>query len=114
MQAPPCHACYDVPAWLLNQTDVLQTAYTYECEPYIITMSDAAPRYDERFRGYHNNKVTFRPLLLFNRNIGYVTPEIIYFHYLIKSSLDQRIQKKFYSISKTDALRRTESCLIFW
>ena len=40
----------------------------------------------------------------FSRNIGQVTPKIIYFHYLKNSFLDQSIQKIFYLILKTEAL----------
>ena len=34
-------------------------------------------------------------LLFFGRNIGQLTPNIIYFHYLKKRFLDQSIQKIF-------------------
>ena len=55
MQAP-CHKCDRAPAWLAADR-ILSTKYTTGCEPYVITLSEAAPRYDERFRGYHTNKV---------------------------------------------------------
>lgn len=31
--------------------------YANPCEPYVIALSDAMPRYDERFRGRGQNKV---------------------------------------------------------
>lgn len=31
--------------------------YIHPCEPYVIALSDALPRYDERFRGRGQNKV---------------------------------------------------------
>ena len=31
--------------------------YAHPCEPYVIALSDALPRYDERFRGRGQNKV---------------------------------------------------------
>ena len=40
----------------------------------------------------------------FSRNIGQLTPKIIYFHYLKKYFLDLSIQKTFYLILKTEAL----------
>ena len=40
----------------------------------------------------------------FSRNISFVTPKIVYFHYLKKSILDESIQKRFYVILKTEAL----------
>ena len=43
----------------------------------------------------------------FSRNIGQLTPKIIYFHYLKKSFLDQSIQKKINLILKTEALLHT-------
>ena len=42
--------------------------------------------------------------LFFGRNIGQLTPKIIYFHYLRKFFLDQSIQQIFYLILKTEAL----------
>ena len=44
---------------------------------------------------------------LFSRNIGKVTPKIIYFHFLIKYFLDQSIQKIIYLILKKEALMDT-------
>ena len=41
---------------------------------------------------------------LFSRNIGWLTPKIIYLRYLKKSFLDQSIQKTFYLILKKEAL----------
>ena len=43
-------------------------------------------------------------VVLFSRNIGQVTPEIINFHYLKKTNLDHSIQKTFYLILKREAL----------
>ena len=40
----------------------------------------------------------------FSRNIGHLTPKMIYFHYLIKCFPDQSIQKTFYLILKKEAL----------
>lgn len=31
--------------------------YAHPCEPYVIALTDALPRYDERFRGRGQNKV---------------------------------------------------------
>ena len=44
-----------------------------------------------------------------SRNIGQVTPKIIYFHYLIKYFLDQSIQKIFYLILKKETLLHTST-----
>ena len=43
----------------------------------------------------------------FSRNIGYVTPKIMYFYYLKKYLLDQSVQKIIYLILKTEALAAT-------
>ena len=43
----------------------------------------------------------------FSRNLGYVTPKIIYFRYLKLSSLDQSVQKTVSLILKTEALEPT-------
>ena len=43
-------------------------------------------------------------VLLFSRNVGAVTPTIVYFHHLKKYVLDQSIQNMFYSILKTEAM----------
>ena len=42
--------------------------------------------------------------LFFGRNIGQLTPKIIYFHHLRKYFLRQSIQKTFYLILKKEAL----------
>ena len=47
------------------------------------------------------------PVVFFSRNIGKVTPKIMYFHYLEKYFLDQSIQKLFNLILKTEALVRS-------
>ena len=47
--------------------------------------------------------------LFFGRNIGQLTPKIIYFHYLRKCFLDQSIQKIVYLILKKEALSCTHS-----
>ena len=41
---------------------------------------------------------------LFSRNMGHLTPENMYFHYVNKYLLNQRIQKRFCLILKTEAL----------
>ena len=46
----------------------------------------------------------------FSRNIGQVTPKMIYFYYLKKQFLAQSIQKIFYLILKKDAL--TPNCQV--
>ena len=43
---------------------------------------------------------SFSQWLFFGRNIGQLTPKIVYFHYLRKCFLDQSIQKKVYLILK--------------
>ena len=42
----------------------------------------------------------------FSRNIGWIAPEIIHFHYLKIDFLDQSIQETFFLILKPEALRR--------
>ena len=36
---------------------MLSFEYSHPCEPVVIALSDAMPRYDERFRGRNENKV---------------------------------------------------------
>ena len=36
---------------------MVKMEYRHQCEPYVIALSDAMPRYDERFRGRGYNKI---------------------------------------------------------
>ena len=56
----------------------------------------------------NNNQCFF-----FSRNIGQLTPKIIYFHYVIKYFLDQSIQKIFNLTLKTEALTTTCHCVVY-
>lgn len=53
------HGCYSWLTWLQTQTPeaMVPMEYLNPCEPYVIALSDALPRYDERFRGRGQNKV---------------------------------------------------------
>ena len=48
--------------------------------------------------------ICFKQCCFLSQNIGWLTPKIIYFHYLQKSFLEQSIQLLFYFILKTEAL----------
>ena len=48
--------------------------------------------------------ISHQQCFFFSRNIGYVTPKNIYFHYLLKNNPGQSIQKRCCFISKTEAL----------
>ena len=50
------------------------------------------------------NRWWSKQCFFFSRNVGQVTPKIIYFHYLIKYFPDQSIQKTFYLILRKEAL----------
>lgn len=55
----PGHGCYSWMTWLQSETPahMVNMEYSNPCEPYVIALSDAMPRYDERFRGRGQNKV---------------------------------------------------------
>jgi hypothetical protein len=59
MQFPVGHGCYSWLTWLQEEdpSDMVSMEYAHPCEPYVIALSDALPRYDERFRGRGQNKV---------------------------------------------------------
>lgn len=59
MQFHPGHGCYSWFSWLQEESpeEMLDMVYANPCEPYVIALSDATPRYDERFRGRGQNKV---------------------------------------------------------
>ena len=52
----------------------------------------------------HQSIVRDQQCFFFSRNIGKVTPKIIYIHYLSKYFPDQSVQKTFYLILKKEAL----------
>jgi Glycosyl-transferase for dystroglycan len=53
------HGCYSWLTWLQSDApeNIVPMDYAHPCEPYVIALSDALPRYDERFRGRGQNKV---------------------------------------------------------
>ena len=53
------HGCYSWLSWLQQESPqrMVDMEYAHPCEPYVIALSDALPRYDERFRGRGQNKV---------------------------------------------------------
>lgn len=59
LQFKPGHSCYDSKHWLEDQKpdELVPFNYTHPCEPYAIGLSNAMPRYNERFRGRGMNKV---------------------------------------------------------
>ena len=60
MQAPGAHGkCYSALAWFqdADPPSMVDMEYTHPCEPYIVALSAALPRYDERFRGRYQDKV---------------------------------------------------------
>ena len=59
MQFQAGHNCYSWLTWLQDPDpqEMLAFEYSHPCEPYVIALSDALPRYDERFRGRNQNKI---------------------------------------------------------
>ena len=53
------HNCYSWLSWFQDEApaEPVDMEYSHPCEPYVIALSDALPRYDERFRGRSQNKV---------------------------------------------------------
>ena len=65
-----CHAPIDYPRWFDTMRPYI-VEYQDHFEPYIITLREGLPRYDERFRGHGKDKVSFlyevsrvRPMLV--------------------------------------------------
>lgn len=59
MQFAAGHNCYSWLSWLQSAAPakMIDMEYSHPCEPYVIALSDAMPRYNERFRGRGQNKV---------------------------------------------------------
>ena len=59
MQFVAGHNCYSWLSWFQDgdPKEMIPVSYSHPCEPYVIALSDALPRYDERFRGRNQNKI---------------------------------------------------------
>ena len=59
LQYLPAYGCYNPHSQWLMATKEYKAKVLPECEPYIIGLKDALPPYDQRFRGYFYDKVSF-------------------------------------------------------
>ena len=59
MQYGLAYDCYEPHTRWLYATEEYTATVLPECEPYIIGLKDALPPYDQRFRGYLGDKVSF-------------------------------------------------------
>jgi len=53
------HSPTDYEQWSTTTKDYYPVEYRYMYEPYVVLRTDQTPKYDERFRGYGNDKTSF-------------------------------------------------------
>ena len=74
-ECPTCHAPTNVEYWFATDSPYL-VQYQKNYEPFIIARREGLPRYDERFRGYHKDKISYLHELAAKGAVFAVLPEV--------------------------------------